>query len=304
MIGADYTSTMHRLMKFSPDQLHTSSAQFISSARGLRDRYSQKALTVASNVPSSASARVEQPRAFLAKKRTTVPWVNPLNPISPGADVAGTTISSQAAAEKMESKAPQQEYEIAKLRQELENCRQREKIAAEKIAQCMQLIVDSGAAAMENVVEMLGSVAQDLSGRRQDATRDRESRGNSGNVDAKSTEESVKREKCNKPPAAENDRPSAPDKPTLHISNIRWEGSNPEIRLGLGAPEHATNVIGTDPLQADAMVDTVRAGLTWLGRRIGSSEEIRARELTSLPPARYSAMRQPEYAKDDPLKLS
>ncbi|RKO94055.1 hypothetical protein BDK51DRAFT_32771 [Blyttiomyces helicus] len=93
LIGSDYSMTMHGLMKFPPmESLGTTVSQFISSARGLRLKYNQKAFVFASNsnrspAPASALAPgqpIESPAARLTpKKRSTVPWNHSIAQASP-----------------------------------------------------------------------------------------------------------------------------------------------------------------------------------------------------------------------------
>ncbi|KAJ3041164.1 TBC1 domain, member 5 [Rhizophlyctis rosea] len=81
LVGNDYAMTMHRLMKFPPmQQLGTTVPSFIDSARGLRERYTQRALLLASSnnqrtpqQPAVAVTRVESPQRM---KRSNVPWLH------------------------------------------------------------------------------------------------------------------------------------------------------------------------------------------------------------------------------------
>ncbi|KAJ3285077.1 TBC1 domain, member 5 [Borealophlyctis nickersoniae] len=82
LVGSDYAMTMHRLMKFpSMDQLGTTVSQFIDSAKGLRQRYAQRALLLASNSgrpaqPTSQGQPIEPVARPSSSRRPHVPWLN------------------------------------------------------------------------------------------------------------------------------------------------------------------------------------------------------------------------------------
>ncbi|KAI9357289.1 rab-GTPase-TBC domain-containing protein, partial [Zopfochytrium polystomum] len=95
LINSDYSMALHRLMKFpSKDQLNTTPAEFIASAKGLRERYAQKALQAAAPL-----SPVEQSAPTTVRRGNAVPWIshasnqrtNPLSPPavtnSPAADI-------------------------------------------------------------------------------------------------------------------------------------------------------------------------------------------------------------------------
>ncbi|KAJ3218801.1 TBC1 domain, member 5 [Dinochytrium kinnereticum] len=170
LIGADFSSALHRLMKFPPMQsLNTTIPEFISSAKGCRDRYGQIALASAKNIQIVDS--------------------DPLIRTATSRQISSTSIASTSSVEKSPSMAEASsdpyaakvallESRVATQWREALKIKERDRVLNKKvesslaiirdILSCLQndgTINDSHAPELEGVIDELIAVASELSQR-------------------------------------------------------------------------------------------------------------------------------------------
>ncbi|KAJ3327485.1 hypothetical protein HDU76_011722 [Blyttiomyces sp. JEL0837] len=152
LLEADYSMALYRLMKFpTKEELQTEISEFIASAKGLRERFAQRAVIAstpasarASNLPSSPPPPA--PKSSTAStKRNTVPWAT-LNsstsrPRQADSDEAAPPVAAveePTAAEK--SKITLLESRVASLWRETQKLKDKNSKLAAKVERCVDIL--------------------------------------------------------------------------------------------------------------------------------------------------------------------
>ncbi|KAJ3188805.1 TBC1 domain, member 5 [Gaertneriomyces sp. JEL0708] len=178
LLGEDYAMTLHRLMKFPPpEQLETDAAQFILSARGLRERYNQNALLMSSKSDNSDLGMRSNDRTVIpphpVRKRTTQPWVGYSNSTS---KAQNTTSGGTSAREGSDGLNHNTEIPpVASSRHQIKAlaASDRDRVLAKRLDECAQVLSQalslkrstgntSESEWMERVLKEVQEVAQEL----------------------------------------------------------------------------------------------------------------------------------------------
>ncbi|KAJ3147546.1 TBC1 domain, member 5 [Geranomyces michiganensis] len=181
LVGADYTATMHGLMKSS--RLNAAVViELLESARELREQYTQRALKTNSE-PSFENVSVDGLGSVgysekVRKKRTTVPWVQhtpttttgPLNPPSPDGMDATTAKSPATSPIPPQILSPDEvrvlQHQVTQLTRSLKGAEERERVALKRIKVAIHRLVEYNAAngneTLQNVIAELKETASGL----------------------------------------------------------------------------------------------------------------------------------------------
>ncbi|KAJ3163738.1 TBC1 domain, member 5 [Geranomyces variabilis] len=157
LVGADYSTTMHGLMKSS--RLNAAVVtELLESARGLREQYTQRALNTSSDPtaqisPADGSGSLGYGEK-VRKKRTTVPWIQHTpsatastpNPPSPEGIDATTPRSPASSPIPPQTLSPEEarilQQQVAQLTRSLKHAEERERVAAKRLRMAIHRLVE------------------------------------------------------------------------------------------------------------------------------------------------------------------
>ncbi|KAI8854191.1 rab-GTPase-TBC domain-containing protein [Chytridium lagenaria] len=179
LLSSDFASALHRLMKFPPmESLNTTIPEFISSAKGCRDRYGQIALAAAKTAQAvdnePLSLKKEPPRQISSSS------INSIGSASERGQEHTTKSPSmvEASADPYAAKVALLESRVATQWREAQKVKERDRQLNKKIESTLALMKDvlnalridgsidgSRIPELEGVIDELSAVASELSGR-------------------------------------------------------------------------------------------------------------------------------------------
>ncbi|KAJ3104106.1 hypothetical protein HDU97_009555 [Phlyctochytrium planicorne] len=186
LLNGDFSVALHRLMKFPPMQtLNTNIPEFISSAKGCRDRYGQIALAAAKNVQLNDSdplVRTPAPRQQSSSSLNSVSSTgnsnNNLNVSYTVEQIGRSPTMAEASSDPYAAKVALLESRVASQWRESLKAKDRDKILNKKVESSLTIMRDllaalqehssldiSHAPEFEGVIAELNAVAAELSSR-------------------------------------------------------------------------------------------------------------------------------------------